>query len=40
LGIVRGHNQMYIQHVMQSHEGCDFDFLVGKSGSDVHRESH
>jgi L-arabonate dehydrase len=40
LGIVRGHNLMYIQHVTQSHEGCDFDFLVGKSGSDVHRESH
>ena len=40
LGYVRGHNQMYIQHVTQSHEGCDFDFLVGKSGSDVQRESH
>jgi L-arabonate dehydrase len=40
LGYARGHNKMYIAHVTQSHEGCDFDFLVGKSGSEVSRESH
>ena len=40
LGYQRGHNKLYIQHVTQSHEGCDFDFLVGKSGSEVQRESH
>ncbi|TAE38615.1 MAG: dihydroxy-acid dehydratase [Runella slithyformis] len=40
LGYARGHNKLYIAHVTQSHEGCDFDFLVGKSGSDVQRESH
>jgi L-arabonate dehydrase len=40
LGYSRGHNKMYIAHVTQSHEGCDFDFLVGKSGGDVSRESH
>ncbi|AYQ36048.1 IlvD/Edd family dehydratase [Runella sp. SP2] len=40
LGYNRGHNKLYIEHVTQSHEGCDFDFLVGKSGSEVSRESH
>ncbi|MFN4146092.1 MAG: IlvD/Edd family dehydratase [Runella sp.] len=40
LGYTRGHNKLYIEHVMQSHEGCDFDFLVGASGGDVKRESH
>jgi dihydroxy-acid dehydratase len=40
LGYNRGHNKLYIEHVTQSHEGCDFDFLIGKSGSEVNRESH
>lgn len=40
LGYHRGHNKLYIAHVTQSHEGCDFDFLVGKSGGEVSRESH
>lgn len=40
LGYNRGHNKLYIEHVTQSHEGCDFDFLVGKSGHKVNRESH
>ncbi|MFN8347221.1 MAG: IlvD/Edd family dehydratase [Spirosomataceae bacterium] len=40
LGYDRGHNKLYIEHVTQSHEGCDFDFLVGKSGHKVNRESH
>jgi L-arabonate dehydrase len=40
LGYERGHNQMYIQHVNQAHEGADFDFLVGNSGCKVSRESH
>ena len=40
LGCDRGHQKLYIAHVTQSHEGCDFDFLVGKSGSEVSRESH
>jgi dihydroxy-acid dehydratase len=40
LGYNRGHNKVYIEHVTQSHEGCDFDFLVGKSGHKVSRESH
>ncbi len=40
LGYVRGHNKMYIEHVNQAHEGADLDFLVGKSGHVVTRESH
>jgi L-arabonate dehydrase len=40
LGLHRGHGRLYIEHVNQAHEGADFDFLVGKSGSVVTRESH
>ncbi len=36
----RGYASLYIKHVQQAHEGCDFDFLVGKSGSVVTRDSH
>ena len=36
----RGYAKMYIEHVNQSHQGADFDFLVGKSGSGIPRESH
>lgn len=36
----RGYIQLYIDRVNQSHEGADFDFLVGKSGNIVKRESH
>ena len=31
---------LYINHVLQAHEGCDFDFLVGSSGSAVPRGNH
>ncbi len=27
----RGYHHLYAQHVTQAHEGCDFDFLEGKS---------
>ncbi len=40
LGYHRGYAKLYIDHVNQSHEGADLDFLVGKSGSVVKRESH
>lgn len=40
LGYTRGYAKMYIEHVTQAHEGADFDFLVGKSGAAVNRESH
>jgi dihydroxy-acid dehydratase len=36
----RGYYQLYQQHVLQADRGCDFDFLVGASGSLVERESH
>jgi dihydroxy-acid dehydratase len=36
----RGYARLYIDHVMQAHQGADLDFLVGKSGASVARESH
>ncbi|MFZ1389801.1 MAG: IlvD/Edd family dehydratase [Thiolinea sp.] len=36
----RGYYKLYIDHVMQADTGADLDFLVGKSSSDVKRESH
>lgn len=40
LGYHRGYVKMYIEHVEQAHEGVDLDFLKGKSGSEVKRDSH
>jgi dihydroxy-acid dehydratase len=36
----RGWAKLYVDHVLQAHEGADLDFLVGKSGAAVPRESH
>ncbi len=36
----RGWARLYIEHVLQADRGCDMDFLVGASGSEVTRESH
>ena len=36
----RGYVNLYINHVQQAHLGADMDFLRGKSGSDVPRDSH
>jgi dihydroxy-acid dehydratase len=36
----RGYVQLYIRHVMQADKGADLDFLVGKSGDRVTRDSH
>ena len=36
----RGWSRLYVDHVMQADTGCDLDFLVGSSGSEVTRESH
>ncbi|MDJ1505497.1 IlvD/Edd family dehydratase [Xanthocytophaga agilis] len=36
----RGYVNLYIQHVEQAHLGADMDFLKGKSGSVVTRDSH
>jgi dihydroxy-acid dehydratase len=40
LGRERGYAGLHRRHVMQAHEGCDLDFLVGGSGDEVKRESH
>ena len=36
----RGWVRMYTKHVLQADKGADLDFLVGRSGSKVARESH
>jgi len=36
----RGYVSLYTSRVQQSHTGADFDFLVGKSGSIVKRDTH
>jgi len=36
----RGYYKLYFEHVMQADKGADLDFLVGKSGAHVDRESH
>lgn len=40
LPVKRGYVQLYIEHVEQAHLGADFDFLRGKSGSAIPRDSH
>ena len=35
-----GYQQLYVEHVLQAHQGADLDFLVGCRGADVPRESH
>ncbi len=37
---VRGWTKLYVDHVMQADTGADLDFLVGRSGHEVTRESH
>jgi len=36
----RGWLKLYVEHVMQADKGADLDFLVGRSGSRVARDSH
>ena len=36
----RGYYKLYVDHVQQAHLGADLDFLVGKSGAPVPRDSH
>ncbi|MEY2705693.1 MAG: hypothetical protein RL407_1755, partial [Bacteroidota bacterium] len=36
----RGYVQLFLDKVNQAHEGVDFDFLQGSSGSEVKRDSH
>ena len=36
----RGYVNLFLDKVNQAHEGVDFDFLQGSSGSEVNRDSH
>jgi dihydroxy-acid dehydratase len=36
----RGYVNLYVKHVLQADKGADLDFLVGKSGDKVTRDSH
>lgn len=36
----RGWERLYVDHVQQADTGADLDFLVGRTGSKVSRESH
>ncbi|WP_323797535.1 IlvD/Edd family dehydratase [Nisaea sp.] len=36
----RGYSKLYVEHVEQADKGADLDFLVGRSGTPVMRESH
>jgi L-arabonate dehydrase len=36
----RGYVSLYINHVQQADKGADLDFLTGRSGSEVSRDSH
>jgi L-arabonate dehydrase len=35
-----GYRYLYVEHVLQADQGCDFDFLVGCRGAEVPRHSH
>jgi L-arabonate dehydrase len=35
-----GYARLYVDHVLQADDGCDFDFLVGCRGATVPRHSH
>lgn len=35
-----GYQRLYIEHVMQAHQGADLDFLVGCRGAGIPRENH
>lgn len=35
-----GYRKLYVEHVLQADQGCDFDFLVGHRGAGVPRHSH
>ena len=33
---LRGYGRLFVDHVLQAHEGCDFDFLRGPAGAENH----
>ena len=30
----RGYGRLFLDHILQAHEGCDFDFLQGRESED------
>ncbi|TAN55172.1 MAG: dihydroxy-acid dehydratase [Betaproteobacteria bacterium] len=38
--LARGYWKLYVDHVLQAHQGADLDFLVGASGAFVPRDNH
>src|SRR5258706_4860139 len=38
--MARGYWKLYVEHVNQASDGCDLDFLVGRSGAEVPRDNH
>jgi dihydroxy-acid dehydratase len=30
----RGYGKMYVDHILQAHQGCDFDFLLGRDAAE------
>jgi dihydroxy-acid dehydratase len=36
----RGYGALYLDHVLQAHEGCDFDFLRARPGDEPQREPY
>ena len=36
----RGWKRLYVKHVQQADKGADLDFLVGRSGAAVDRDTH
>ncbi len=37
---INGYQKLYVEHVLQADEGCDFDFLTGKREAGIPRHSH
>ena len=37
---VTGYQKLFIRHVLQADQGCDFDFLLGKREAGIPRHSH
>ncbi|HTN98555.1 MAG TPA: IlvD/Edd family dehydratase [Nordella sp.] len=37
---LNGYASLYVEHVLQADQGCDFDFLVGRRDAGIPRHSH
>jgi L-arabonate dehydrase len=37
---VTGYQKLFVDHVLQADQGCDFDFLIGKREAGIPRHSH